>query len=124
MSPKTDPLRVLYVEDNADTREMVTLVLGSSGHRVTAVESYADALLAAKRAEFDLYIIDNRLPDGLGIELCGEIRAFDQVTPIVFCSGFTDDSHRRTALNMGAQTFLPKPFDSDALLAAIANATN
>jgi DNA-binding response OmpR family regulator len=112
--------RVLYVEDNIDMSEMIPRLLGKS-YRFTAVETYADALLTAKREHFGLYLIDNLLPDGTGIDLCREIRTFDRDTPIIFCSGFTDDSHQRMAFDAGANDFLEKPFDTDQLLAAIAH---
>ncbi len=112
--------RVLYVEDNIDMSEMIPRLLGKS-YRIIAVETYADALLTAKREHFGLYLIDNLLPDGTGIDLCREIRTFDRDTPIIFCSGFTDDSHQRMAFDAGANDFLEKPFDTDQLLAAIAH---
>ena len=102
-------LRVLYVEDDTDTREMVSFSLASLTPAciVTGVETCAEGLLAARANRFDLFMIDSRLPDGIGIgiDLCRQIRAFDKKTPIIFCSGFTDDSHRRTAMNCGATLF-------------------
>jgi Response regulators consisting of a CheY-like receiver domain and a winged-helix DNA-binding domain len=112
--------RVLYVEDNIDMTEMIPHLLGKS-YRFTAVETYADALLTAKREHFNLYLIDHLLPDGTGIDLCREIRTFDRDTPIIFCSGFADDAHERMAFDAGANNFLQKPFDTDQLLAAIAH---
>ena len=100
--------------------EMIPRLLGKS-YRIIAVETYADALLTAKREHFGLYLIDNLLPDGTGIDLCREIRTFDRHTPIIFCSGFTDDSNQRMAFDAGANDFLQKPFDTDQLLAAIAH---
>ena len=112
--------RVLYVEDNIDMTEMIPRLLGKS-YRFTAVETYADALLTAKREHFNLYLIDHLLPDGTGIDLCREIRTFDRDTPIIFCSGFADDAHERMAFDAGANNFLQKPFDTDQLIAAIAH---
>src|SRR5262245_60576934 len=111
--------RVLYVEDNLEMTEMIPRLLGKA-YRFTAVETYADALLTAKREHFNLYLIDNLLPDGTGLDLCREIRTSDRDTPIIFCSGFTDDSHERMAFDAGANDVLQKPFDTDQLLAAIA----
>lgn len=109
--------KILHVEDDADNREMVRLML--SAHQVTSVGTYAEGLVAAKLHDFDLYLIDNNLEDGLGVDLCHEIRRFDKDTPIVFCSGFIDDGDQRTALNFGASAFLAKPFDRDRLVGVV-----
>src|SRR5215467_11792904 len=109
--------RILHVEDDADNREMVSLML--SEHQVTSVETYAQGLVAAQQRDFDLYLIDNNLEDGLGVDLCREIRQFDKDTPIVFCSGFIDEAQQRTALNFGASAFLAKPFDRERLVGLI-----
>ena len=109
--------RILHVEDDGDNREMVSLML--SEHQVISVETYAAGLVAARHQDFDLYLIDNKLVDGLGVDLCREIRQFDKETPIVFCSGFTDDAHQRKALKLGATGFLAKPFVREGLLAVV-----
>ena len=108
--------RILHVEDDADNREMVRLMLLQ--YQVTSVGSYAEGLRAAKRHDFDLYLIDNNLEDGMGVDLCREIRQFNKNTPIVFCSGFTDDG-QQTALKFGANAFLAKPFDRDDLVGVV-----
>jgi len=109
--------RILHVEDDADNREMVRLML--SDHQVISVETCAEGLVAAQQHDFDLYLIDNNLEDGLGVDLCREIRRFDKETPIVFCSGFTDEAHQRSALEFGASAFLVKPFDRDHLVGLV-----
>jgi DNA-binding response OmpR family regulator len=113
----TKSKRILHVEDDADNREMVSLML--SEYQVISVETIAAGLVAAKQHDFHLYLIDNQLVDGLGVDLCREIRRFDKDTPIVFCSGFTDDAHQRTALNSGATGILAKPFDRGRLVAVV-----
>ena len=109
--------RILHVEDDADNREMVRLML--SDHQVISVETCAEGLVAAQQHDFDLYLIDNNLEDGLGVDLCREIRRFDKETPIVFCSGFTDEAHQRSALEFGASAFLEKPFDREHLVGLV-----
>lgn len=107
----------MHVEDDADNREMVSLMLAD--HQVISVGTYQAGLVAAKQQDFDLYLIDNQLVDGLGVDLCREIRRFDKDTPIVFCSGFTDDGYQRMALSIGATGFLTKPFDRGRLVAVV-----
>lgn len=108
--------RILYIEDDHDTREMVGYMLEHSGYEVIAAESCRIGLGAARSNRPDLYIVDHTLPDGSGIDLCKQLRSFDQYTPIIFCSGYTDTEHQEAALDAGAQCFLAKPFDSVQLI--------
>jgi DNA-binding response OmpR family regulator len=73
----------------------------------------------AKSQEIDLYILDFYLPDGIGSDLCREIRRFDQSSPVVFCSAATSEADRRQALNAGAQAYFNKPCDHDEFLRTI-----
>jgi len=63
------PPRVLFVDDHADTCDLIRIVLTQAGYEVFVAACASDALAAARRAEFDLYILDNRLPDSTGLEL-------------------------------------------------------
>jgi len=58
---------------------------------------------------FDLYLLDSWLPDGSGLDLCKQIREFDQATPIVFYSAAAYEIDRDQALLSGAQAYLVKP---------------
>lgn len=101
--------RILYVEDDGDTREMMILLLSFEGFSVTSAGSGKDALNHARSNRFDLFIIDNRLPDLSGLELCRGIRQVAATTPILFFSGVTQESERQAALESGAQGYLVKP---------------
>ena len=72
----------------------------------------AEALELIARGRFDLYLLDNWLPGGSGVELCREIRRSDPSTPIVFYSGAGLDFEREEALAAGAQAYLVKPGDA------------
>jgi CheY-like chemotaxis protein len=65
---------ILFIEDNADTGQLVTMILESRGYSVTCVHTKSEALALMKTSAFDLYLLDNRLPDGNGVELCRYIR--------------------------------------------------
>lgn len=106
---------ILYIEDHEDTRELVTLVLADSNHRVTATSSSKDALKLAREHHFDLYILDSWLADGTGIELCQRLREFDRITPIMFFSGAAYETDKQAALDNGAQCYLVKPADIQVL---------
>ena len=110
---------ILYVEDDGDTREMMILLLSHEGFSVSAVGTGKDALHQAQSHVFDLFLIDNRLPDFSGLELCRRLRRFDATTPIVFFSGVTQESERQAALESGAQGYLIKPAAIEAVASEI-----
>ena len=111
--------RILYAEDDADTREVVTVILEGKNCQVIATESAAEALCLARAEHFDLYLIDNWMPGVSGVRLCEQLRQFDQHTPVLFYSGAAYETDRESALASGAQGYLVKPADGDALIAEV-----
>jgi len=101
--------RVLYVEDHADTVEMVTLMLEAGGFEVLSRSTIEAGLKAASEEKFDIYLLDLWLPDGSGMDLCKKIREFDDKTPIAFYSAAALAVDRDAALEGGAQAYLIKP---------------
>jgi DNA-binding NtrC family response regulator len=83
------PARVLYVDDHEDTCALMRVVLARAGYEVSVASCAAEALEHAGREEFDIYVLDNRLPDSTGLELLGRLREFGPHTPVVFYSGRT-----------------------------------
>lgn len=108
--------RILYVEDDADTREMVNFMLVRGGHEVITAGTCDEALRLVKVNPFDLCIIDNTLPDGTGFNLCQQLRALDYNRPILFCSGWASPKHMMLAAECGVQGYLTKPFAAEELL--------
>jgi len=111
--------RILYVEDDADTRELVSFVLRQENYDVVLAENNDNALLLARTMHFDLYMIDNWMPGGSGIDLCERIREFDPSTPILFYSGAAYDQDQRAAFAAGAQGYLIKPVENDQLISEV-----
>jgi DNA-binding response OmpR family regulator len=89
------------------------------GYNVIPASSFGDAWRSITSEQFDLYLLDHWLPGGSGLELCRQIRAFDQHTPIVFFTGAARESERQAALAAGAQAYLVKPGDVALLVATI-----
>ena len=106
---------MLYVEDDADTRELVSFMLHHQqvNCSVVAVPSAREAIEQIVENDFDLYILDAWLPDMSGYDLCRHIRNSDRETPVLFFSALSrlDDRNRATAA--GANAFLCKPDDLD-----------
>jgi CheY-like chemotaxis protein len=111
--------RILFADDHDDIRFMVITLLGAYDYEVVTADCMGSALELAHSAAFDVYLLDNRLPDGTGSELCQRLREFDRDTPIVFFSGDAYESDRQRAFNSGAQEYVEKP-NLSALKTAIA----
>lgn len=102
-------MRVLVVDDEAEVRSVVARALRADGHAVTAAED----LQAARRrvAEgIDLLVLDLRLADGFGLELCRELRAEGASIPILLLTALSQVALRVEGLDAGADDFLAKPF--------------
>ena len=108
--------RILYTEDDPDSREIVIFTLRRSGYKVTCVDSGTEALRLAKNEGFDLFLVDNWLPGLSGPELTAHIREFDKTTPILFYSGAAYEDDKQAALNAGAQGYLVKPIGIERLI--------
>ena len=106
---RTNTPRVLYIEDHEDTRELVTLVLEQRSYEVVTGSTIKSGVALAGSQHFDLYPLDSWLPDGSGLDLCRQIREFDEVTPIVFYSAAAYEIDRSEAIESGAQAYLVKP---------------
>jgi DNA-binding response OmpR family regulator len=97
---------------------MIKAVLSHEDLEVVTASSIEDALALVRTDNFDLYVLDRRLPDGTGIELCMRLV---EVTPDVHCIFYTGDAyevHRRQALEAGADEYIAKP-DIDALIEGV-----
>jgi DNA-binding response OmpR family regulator len=107
--------RVLYVEDDADSREMVDFLLRveCSISSVKSVANSADAMREIDQGGFDLYILDAWMPGLSGFDLCRHIRETDKNTPVMFFSALSRESDRELAAAAGASAFLCKPNDLD-----------
>ena len=110
--------RILLVEGQEDAWEIAAYNLGE--HALFYARDFDEGLLAARRGYFDLYILDNWLPDGSGVGLCRAIREFDPHTPILFYSAAGYERDIEDALRAGAQDYLIKPVIPDELRQAVA----
>lgn len=105
----TPKFRILCTEDDADTRDLIVIMLNASNCDVVTSTSSSEAMHLARTQCFDLYLLDNWLPGPSGIELCQELRKLDSKTPILFFSGAAYDADKRQAQECGAQGYLTKP---------------
>jgi diguanylate cyclase (GGDEF)-like protein len=112
---------VLLIEDNADAREALALVLEHHGYAVRSAEDGADALAQIMRQPPDLMITDLEMPVLSGFDLLKEIRAVPALAdiPVIVLSAHHNPEERVTGLDLGADDFLAKPVHVDELLARI-----
>jgi DNA-binding response OmpR family regulator len=111
--------RILCAEGHQDTCLLVSCLLGPAGYEVTTVNDMTSGLRIARTAIFGLYLIADKLTEGTGIELCEKVREVDRETPILFWSARVYESDRQCALDAGANVFLRKPCDYDAILTIV-----
>ncbi len=115
------PLRVLLVEDHADTAEMMALLLGTMGHEAVMAGTVAGGLAAAERGRLDLLISDLGLPDGSGLDLIGQLATRGLRIPAIALSGYGTPADIRKSVAAGFAEHLVKPLDgAGPLEAAIA----
>ena len=128
--PKGDPINsfspdlreknhpvVLIVEDHDDTREMLTILLGSFGCHVVGAEDGERAMNVAERSRPDLILLDMKIPRLDGLAVARLIRSHPSLNkvPIVAVTGYGTPQHHREALRAGCNHCLVKPIDFDQL---------
>jgi DNA-binding response OmpR family regulator len=114
--------RILCIEDHADTREVISVLLTQEGYEVTCAESPFEALTLVKNSQrFDLYIVDTWLPGMSGLELSNKLREFDGEIPILFFTAAASEADRERAFECGAHAYLVKPVDTNRLVAKVSH---
>ncbi len=123
--PQLEGLRVLVVDDEADTRELVRSVIESCGSRVRTASSAAAALEAMAEEVFDVLIIDIGMPEEDGYALIAKVRALDEERggriPAAALTAYAGEEDRIRALRSGFQIHVPKPVSPSELVAVVAN---
>lgn len=110
--------RILCVDDHEDTSEMLKLLLAQEDYEVVTAVTIERALLLATTEDFDLYVLDKRLPDGSGLELCKKLSAATPEVPCMFYTGDAYEWHRLEAVAAGADSYVAKP-DIDGLIEGV-----
>jgi two-component system phosphate regulon response regulator OmpR len=111
--------RLLLIEDDTRLAEMVRDYLGEAGFRVSRADSGGAGLAMQAREAFDAIVLDLMLPDMDGLEVCRQIRRRGSTIPIVMLTARGDAMDRVVGLEMGADDYLPKPFEPRELLARL-----
>ena len=107
---------VLVVDDDREIRDLLSRFLTKQGYRVTAVRDGKEMRRALADWHIDLIVLDLMLPGEDGLDLCRDLRAKSQI-PIIMLTMMGEETDRIVGLEMGADDYLPKPFNARELLA-------
>lgn len=109
---------ILVVDDHAEIRELVQRFLLEHGFRVTTAASGVEMKSVLASAAIDLVVLDLMLPGEDGLTLCRNLRAESSI-PVIMLTAMGEETDRIIGLEMGADDYLPKPFNPRELLARI-----
>ncbi|MGD9143801.1 MAG: response regulator, partial [Dehalococcoidia bacterium] len=110
--------RVLVVDDDKKTVELVKLYLKRDGYKVVTAYEGEEALRLAREANPDLIVLDLMLPGIDGLEICRTLRQESDV-PIIMLTAMTTDEDKLTGLDIGADDYVTKPFSPRELAARV-----
>jgi CheY-like chemotaxis protein len=110
--------RILCVDDHFDTSEMLQVLLSDEDYEVQTAATIEEACQLATTVEFDLYVLDKRLPDGTGLALCETLNELTPSVPCIFYTGDAYEIHRHEAMAAGATAYVAKP-DVDGLISTV-----
>ncbi|MDF2537270.1 MAG: kdpE 2 [Herbinix sp.] len=110
--------KILVVEDDMQIRNFICYSLQTEGYQLTTSNTGHGALSALVSEQIDLMLLDLGLPDFDGIEVIKKVREWSEM-PIIVVSARDQDKEKATALDLGADDYLTKPFSATELLARI-----
>ena len=110
---------VLVIDDDAALRDTIGLMLETEGFRSAMAEDGRAGIEAALRLRPDLILVDLRMPRLSGIEVCKQLRASGDETPLIVLSAVSDEMDKVLLLEIGADDYVVKPFGSRELLARV-----
>src|SRR5574341_486052 len=111
--------RILIVDDDQRHRDLLVRYLGGEGYEVKAVPDAPAMDKQLARERFDLVVLDLMLPGEDGLAICRRLRAQESAPAIIMLTAKGDDVDRIVGLEMGADDYMPKPFNPKELLARI-----
>jgi len=112
---------IMVVDDNPDSLKLLSDILSEQGFQVRQALNGQLALAAAKQQSPDLFILDIRMPEMDGFELCRQLKneATTCSVPVIFISGLNDSADKVKAFDIGGQDYITKPFEDTEVLARV-----
>lgn len=113
-------MKILVVDDDLESRELLCEVLSTNGYAVEAVENVTAAREQLRQdGEYRIVIADLRMPDGTGLGLLRHLREGSSKREIILMSSFISRAERKQALELGADALLEKPFRLSELIQVV-----
>ncbi|MET4083742.1 two-component system response regulator HydG [Pedobacter sp. UYP30] len=113
--------KILILEDDTTFAQLLDGFLTRHKHEVTLVTQIKQAIKLIDKQEFDLFLVDYRLPDGIGLEVITHSRNLGLSTPIIVMTSFNDVRTAVKSMQLGAFDYITKPVNPDELLMVIKN---
>jgi len=114
------PARILVIDDNPAVVDILVTCLGEEGHTISSALTSDEGLKLVILSSPDLVLLDVALPGMNGIEVLKRIRAINPASGVIMVTGNTDPQLAREAIELGALTYIDKPFDFDYLKRVVA----
>jgi DNA-binding NtrC family response regulator len=111
--------RILVIDDEADIRESLELLLTAENYVVELAENATSGMQKFESGSFDLVLLDLMMPDRSGMEVLTDIRQRDHETPVFMLTAYGSVEVAVRALKLGANDYFPKPWDNEKLLIEI-----
>ena len=115
------PMRILFVDDVRDTRDLFRLAFGKQGHQIHLASNGVEAVAAVREQDFDAVVMDIEMPEMDGWDATREIRSLDRGRnlPIILFTAYSAQENHQRASQAGANTLLRKPMLPQEVLSHI-----
>ena len=113
------PLDILVIDDESVICDACNLVLSEKGHAIDYCKTGKTGLWAMERSNYDLVLLDIKLPDMDGMEILKTVREKRPKLCVVVMTGYSTMSNAVQAMKLGAADYLSKPFTDDELIEAV-----
>ncbi len=110
--------KILVVDDEQGVRLFLRRMLEREGFAVVEAENGSSALASVRKENPAMILLDIKMPDIDGFEVCKKIREFSSV-PVILLTGLSDDREKAKGLDVGADDYITKPFSSQELMARV-----
>lgn len=111
--------QILVVDDDPEIRKLLARYIEGQGFRVLLAASCRELRERLATNQIDLVVLDVMLPDGSGLDACRDLRAERSTIPIILLTALKEDVDRIVGLEIGADDYMPKPFEPRELLARL-----